>query len=223
MNTYTRVLLAVTLSVTLFSCTKDEIFPPIPEPPTRPTRPTNPTNPGTNNDIIGAYDFISLSAATKSTSTANIAGENSTTITRSNYTTTDNEGVFTISKDKATFSNFSYAINSKAEAWIYINGVQQGPKMEMPFDFMLPQMNSESPIRIISKDSIYFEKGMMALAEAGPGGEIESQASGCKYSISNDTLVFFGTTRQVKSLQDMGFTMNINSEASFVIKYKRKK
>ncbi|HVI46067.1 MAG TPA: hypothetical protein VM802_14420 [Chitinophaga sp.] len=208
MIAYNSLLLVAALSVTLFSCSRE-----ISVAPDR--------NPDGNPDsrIYGSYDYISMSAATKNTSSGVVNGSEHTTVSVSNYTTTDNAGVLTIAPGIVTFSGFSYSIDAEVLKYSYTNGIADGNKVEIPWKFSLPASSSEAPARLIGADSIYFEKGITVLATTSG---IESQASGAKYTLEGDILILTGKMAKTTTLEQGDIT-TIKSELVYVIKYKKRK
>ncbi|NSL86885.1 hypothetical protein ECE50_008590 [Chitinophaga sp. Mgbs1] len=219
MNTYTRLLLTAALSATLFSCSKEMSVEPY-----RDNTGTTPA-PGGNNDhkIYGVYDFVAMSAATKSTSSYRESGDLYTNITTSKYTSFNNTGLLTIVPGKCTLSDLSYAIDTKVENYSYINGVADGDMLEMPWQFNMPKMKSESPFRLVGTDSIYFEKGLLTPADNNTTGSVASEPSGTRYSFSGDTLVMKGQGTKITTNNMQGMTVTMKSEVTFIVKYRRKK
>jgi len=144
----------------------------------------NDATPGDSSSLVGKYEFLYMRAATQSTVSESAAGQSLKTITYTNYTTTDNTGTVTFTKDSAATSDLGYTASTNALGYIYENNVLTD-SIEMPFDEVIPPTSTITKYDVFGKDSIYFHSSLMSGLSTGTTA---TYPSGGRFSFKGDTL-----------------------------------
>lgn len=205
MRIYKSLCLLSTFIVVLTSCTKEESG--------------DPYNTSVKPKLLGGWDFIEMAAYTKATSSATIAGEESSNVVITDYTTVLNKGILLISADRITSYDMTYSIDTVMVAQRYIKG-KLVDEFKLPFKFTFPSANSTATYKRVGTDSLYFLEGLVTVP--GSGGGTPSVTSGAKIAWSGDTLLLRSTYYN-KQMEDEGGLKVLNeSQATMVLKYKRR-
>lgn len=140
--------------------------------------------------IEGNWQFISISAKTQSTVLYKDPDDrtNYMTVTKSDYTSTDNGGTVSFSPSTMTSTGVTYSINATAYTQSYVDG-QLDDTDSFPFTFTYPPTNSTSAYKIIGQDSIY-SAGQTFVGGQGTSGS--TTPSGLKFKIAGNTLTMTG-------------------------------
>lgn len=140
--------------------------------------------------IEGNWKFISISAKTQSIVLYKDPddGTNYMTVTKSDYTSTDNGGTVSFSPSTMTGTGVTYSINATAYTESYVDG-QLDDTDSFPFTFTYPPTNSTSAYKIIGQDSIY-SAGQTLVGAQGSSGS--TTPSGLKFTIAGNTLTMTG-------------------------------
>lgn len=140
--------------------------------------------------IKGNWKFISISAKTQSIVSYKDPddGANYMTVTKSDYTSTDNGGIVSFSPSTMTGTEVTYSINATAYTESYVDG-QLVDTDSFPFTFTYPPTNSTSAYKIIGQDSIY-SAGQTLVGGQGSSGS--TTPSGLKFTIAGNTLTMTG-------------------------------
>jgi hypothetical protein len=193
-NKFTFALIGLIL-LTIVSCKKD-----------------NSNSGNTNKALEGQWTFVSMSAKTQSTQQYTQSGTVYKTVTVSNYTTTNNSGVVTISADSMIATGLAYSVATTAEGYDYQDG-QLIDSVQAPFNFSLPATNSSSKYQSIGTDSLYFPGGGF-ISIAGSSAPQQSVGSGAKYVISGNTLTMTTYVTQTSTQTVSGVPISVTDQGT---------
>lgn len=209
-------LLVAAFAVALTSCQKEVGFEdrdPVTEPGT--------SNPGgnTNISIIGDFDFVGMTASTKSTITVTEAGQTLKNVTTSAYVSKNNTGTVKITATDFISSNLAYDIDTTMKLQMYVNGLMVDER-EMPFEMSSPPSSVTAPYVRNNNDSITVT-GSFIPTSGSPAAPATTPA-GMRISWSGDTLVL-RTNVSVSTTTDLvGIPGTMVASISGVMKLKRK-
>ena len=156
-------------------------------------------SPQTGNDLIGTWNFTSLTGNTQSIAEYTDSGIDYKTITISNYTTTNNTGTITFSDSTFNMINTSYSISSMLFGYNYQNNILID-SVQMPFTYALDSTNSSGSYKLIGTDSIYFPQGSLISVA---GSATQGQPTGGRISIVGNSLTITESINE-DSTKDVG-------------------
>jgi hypothetical protein len=174
---------------------------------------------GNTNNITGSYNFVGLAAHTKSTASATEGGVQETTVTVSDYVTTDNVGTVTFSANQMSANNLGYSIDTLLNVKTYENGTLVDDS-DVPFSVTIPPMSSTSPYVRISADSITVTGSVISTSD--PSGTTPTGPVGVKLSWSGDTLIMKSSIKYSKVVDQGGVSVTLDNEATSTWKLKKK-
>ena len=167
-------------------------------------------NSSTNTSAIeGTYTFKYMSAKTNSSITGSFGDK---VVTTSDYTTSNNGGIVTISKGTLTATGLTYTVDTEAKLYEY-DGVDLLDSMSFPFTYTLPPSTSSGPYKLIGSDSIYFPQGSITATVDG-NGNYQSGAGGGRYSFNGALLTITQNATKDSTFDDSGETYNVLESAT---------
>ena len=169
-----------------------------------------------NNNLIGNYTFVSMTANTESTVILNDGSTIDKTVTKSNYTTINNTGTLVIDANNITSTGLSYSVDTTAMAVFYEDG-ELIDSLEIPFTATVPTGSATSEYKLISSDSLYFPKGSIFVQ----GNFSQSKPVGSKFRLEGNKLYFTGSQEQVVQNSQAGVSMTTTDKASIVAIYQK--
>jgi len=172
-----------------------------------------------NEDILGSYDFVSLTASTKVTQTVSDGSSSAKTISTSNYTTEDNAGSLDITATQFISKDLGYSASTMGTVQVYEDGLHTDT-YEVPFQAVVPPTNSTVPYKWITKDSIYFENS--SIFYSGSPTPVATNASGAKVRLEGDKLYITASQVQTQEQSDGGITVKSEAAATMLATYKKK-
>ncbi len=137
----------------------------------------------TSASIDGSYKLKYITANTNSIVTVS---DGEKTITKSDYTSTNNQGIINFNNSTLTATGLSYTVATEAKGYIYF-GADLIDSVTYPFSVTLPASNSVAPYQLIGADSIYFPQGSLTTGIGGSGAS-QSGPSGGRYSLAGNLL-----------------------------------
>lgn len=135
--------------------------------------------------ILGTYDFAGLELNMKSSTIYDFFGEESKTITITNYQTINNKGTVIIKEKELEAKSVSYDIETFVRIESYLNGVFED-SASMPFVYAQPVINTTGPYRA-DKDSMYVKSFLTSPLLSDT--LLISNEKGMKMKWSGDTLI----------------------------------
>lgn len=193
------VLLFSVLTVTLFSCSKDDS--------------KNPAN-----DIMGTYDFVSVHVKAVNDQTATSMGERSRTKTQFEYTSENNTGIVEVDSKYFTSTDIAYYVNTMLVAYFY-DGDEIADSQEMPFEIDVPVSSGKSGYTITGNSKIKVEAGSVFMEGADV---MYSQPLEGTYSLDGDILMITANLRETINNNTGGMVV-VNSVTGDVVVTLRKK
>ena len=167
-------------------------------------------------NLIGNYKFISLTAATTSTQIVDDGSTVDKTVTRSNYTTTNNTGTLVVDATKMISADLSYSVSTTATADFYEDGVLIDTQ-DVPFQADIPSSGATSEYKVISSDSLYFPSG-----SAISGGVVaSSDPGGCKYRFEADKLILTVNGEKTTQQSQAGVSITSINKANVIATYQK--
>jgi len=173
---------------------------------------------GTSTDITGTWNFISLTANTQATQEYVEDTSDYSTVTYSNYISTNNTGTITFNDSDFNSSNIGYDVSSTFTGYNYLNGVLTDT-VEMPFTITIDSSNSTGKYKIIGSDSINFSGG--GLISIGGSQPVETESSGGRFSISGDILTITQMVNKDTTQDILGIPYHTIEAGTFVIKLQK--
>jgi hypothetical protein len=173
---------------------------------------------GNNTSITGNWDFVGMTAHTKSTVTATIAGEELKTITVSDYITKNNTGTVNITSNQFISSGLSYSIDTIMNVKTYISGVLFDD-LDMPFVTSVPATGSTSNYVRNSNDSLTVTGSFGGTPN--PSGNAPTGPVGIKISWAGDTLLLKVATTFTQSISQGGVPATFVGTVNGITKLKR--
>jgi hypothetical protein len=169
-----------------------------------------------NQEMLGNYKFVSLTANTTSIKTINDGSSSEKSITRSTYTTTDNSGTLSFEPTKIISKDLAYTVNTTASSEIYEDGVYVDT-YDVPFLFTVTPSSATSEYKWVTKDSLYFTSGSMFYN----GSTVNTGGDGAKVRLEGDKLYFTGYKEQNGTSTEMGYQVITNDKASVIAVYQK--
>jgi hypothetical protein len=164
---------------------------------------------GSANALSGEWKFVSMHVKAQSTAQYTDNGVVNKSITLSDYTTTDNAGVVSITSSTMSAKGLTYSVSTTSTATIYQDGLLVETD-DVPFTFTLPATNSVSNYKLVGADSLYFPNGGFA---SGGGTVTQSAASGAKFTISGNTMTMISNGTQTKTESYAGEIITTTDQA----------
>jgi hypothetical protein len=173
---------------------------------------------GGNTSITGNWDFIGMSAHTKSTVTATVAGEELKTVTVSDYVTKNNGGTVNITSNQFISTGFSYSIDTIMNVKTYLSGILFDDS-DVPFVTSVPASASTSSYVRNSADSITVTGSFGG--SPNPSGNAATGPVGLKLSWSGDTLIMKLASTYTQTITQGGIPAVFVGSVNGVTKLKR--
>jgi hypothetical protein len=173
---------------------------------------------GGNTSIIGNWDFVGMTAHTKSTVTASVAGQQLKTVTVSDYITKNNTGSVNITSNQFISTGFSYSIDTIMNVKTYFDGVLFDDS-DMPFVISVPASGSTSSYVRNSNDSITVTGSFGG--SPNPSGNAATGPVGLKLSWAGDTLIMKLASSYTQTITQGGIPAVFVGSVNGVTKLKR--
>jgi len=179
-------------------------------------------NGGSNNyNIIGNWNFVGMTAITKTTITAGTGIDQEKIISSYGFISQKNKGTITIDASKFTSAGLGYSIDTVVKTEIYLGGILFD-SLETDFKIDMPLSSGSVAYKAIGTDSIYFDSGFITLQSPDSTG-IPGATTAAGYIISwlSDTLVM-KMQQSNSSIQDVnGVNAQVANNISQIVKLKR--
>ena len=170
--------------------------------------------------IAGTWNFISISANTRASSSYSILGSQLKDITTSSYTSTNGAGSVTFSGGNAVSKNIAYSVSTTAYDQSYQDNVLVDT-FSMPFDFSIQPTSSTTTYKIIGTDSVSFPGGNIVSSQSLPNGAAQSVASGYRFSILSDTLTMTSIYSKDTVQNISGTIASVSEQVAYIVKLKK--
>lgn len=170
-----------------------------------------------SNPITGSWNFISEQVQAQSTTQYNSGGIAYKTITVSNYITSNDSGIVSITANMMNAEGLTYLISGTAFSSSYQDG-QFIDSTSAPIYYYVPPTSSNSSYNLINADSIYFPSGGFA----DPSGYQSTGGNGAKINISGGTLLTLTSSfTKDSSIFLYGMPATINYQATLITTLQR--
>ena len=188
-----RLTAVVLLCIFIVACSKEKSL--------------DPSSGGNASGLIGNYKFLNLYV--KGTSIVEVPAFDAKTVSFFEYTTKNNSGTVTITKDKFTYTDLSYSVDTNFMAYYYDAGILVD-SFDFPLMVTMPTTNVTTPYEYFAPDSIYYAGG----SPMSQGGTtVSTQAGGGRFSIENDKLIITSRVFVTKNETNQGQQQTIRSSA----------
>jgi hypothetical protein len=171
-----------------------------------------------NEDILGNYKLVSLTAKTEVTQTMSDGSSTAKTVSKSNYTTINNQGTLKIEPAQMISTDMSYSVNTIGTADIYEDGVYIDT-YDVPFQAVVPSSSATAGYKWITKDSIYFESGSMFYA--GSSTPLATSADGARVRLEGDKLYISGNKIQNTQSNQSGYIVNQEAKVQVLVTFQK--
>lgn len=150
---------------------------------------SNDATPGNSAQLVGNYKLLYLSANIQAIDQESAGGQTQKTIAYNNYTTTNNAGTITFTKDSMSWKGLAYTADYTVLGYVYLNGVLTD-SVTFPFSESLNPVNATTKYEVFGQDSIHTQGGYptSALGSTGSGSTALAPPSGGRFSFKGDTL-----------------------------------
>ncbi|MBS0031981.1 hypothetical protein ACTJJ0_33395 [Chitinophaga sp. 22321] len=209
MSVYRSLFLLVAFCATFASCNLEMAGPDAK--PVNPGTPTPGTPPAGSAKVRGTWNYLGVTL--KSTSSSSAEGITATLYT--DYTTSDNKGVFVFDGKNVIITGLGYTMNGTMRTVMTGPGVPP-TDMTIPIGVTLPPYNANSPYQEINETTIYLEKGFIE-DPSGLGGT-ETLGGEAKLAFDGDNMTMTIDLSKV-AVPVPGSTVS----GSLVAKFTRKK
>lgn len=169
-----------------------------------------------NNNLIGTYKFVSVTASTISTQTVSDGVTVDKTVTFSDYTTKNNTGTLVIDDKNITSTDLSYTVDTTARVYSYEND-NLIDSFESDFQIDVPASSATSGYKVVSNDSIYVTSGSMFFN----GSNSSTDPAGIRYKIEGDKLHIYGGKTQTTQQNQSGYIVTQKAEATIIATYQK--
>ncbi len=199
------LFLICAIAVFIVSCRKEVNLQDLTNPP-----PGGGSGSGNNNSIIGKWNFVGMTAHSKTTITAGTGIDEEKIISSYGFISQQNKGTITIDASKFTSAGIGYSIDTVVNTEMYLGGVLFDT-LETDFQIDMPLSSGSVAYQAIGTDSIYFESGFITLEPSGGAGTpTATTPAGYKISWLSDTLV-------LKMQQSKASIQNVNGVQAQVV------
>lgn len=204
------------LSVLFYSCQKEANF-------------QNPGSQGpggsggsgtTNQSIIGDYNFVGISAQTKTTVTVSDPLGQLKTVTTSNYTSTNNSGTAKFTSNQMIYTNIAYAISLNSHVQLYLGGLLVN-ESDVPTDIPPAPISGTEDFVKNSNDSLTFSRPIF-IASNPYSSTVTPAPMGARISWLGDTLQLRIVTTLTGSISQAGIPADFSAFFDGVMKFKKK-
>ena len=205
------LLLIFSILVFLFSCQKEADLQDL----------TGPAPGGNTNSIIGNWNFVGMTAITKTIITAGTGLDQEKIISSYGFNSQKNKGTITIDASKFTSAGIGYSIDTVVKTDMYLAGVLFD-SFESDFMMDMPLSSGTAPYKAIGIDSLFFQNGFITYQSPdNTGTPIATTDAGYKISWISDTLVL-KTIQSNSSIQNVnGVNAQVTNNISQTVKLKR--
>jgi len=166
--------------------------------------------------LTGNWKFISLHAQTESTAQYNDGTDDMMSVTKADYTSTNNAGSVSFTSNTMASNGVSYDISTAATLYEYMNGVFFD-STSTPLYVNIPPTNSSGTYRIIGEDSIAFTNSFAVGAQTSTG----ASASGGRFAIDGNILTITSHIVQDTVLNYGGYFINDHQIATASVTLER--
>ncbi len=176
---------------------------------------------GNTNSIIGNWNFVGMTAITKTTITAGTGIDQEKIISSYGFNSQKNKGTVTIDANNFTSAGIGYSIDTVVKTDMYLGGVLFD-SFESDFMMDMPLSSGTAPYKAVGTDSLFFQNGFIAYQSPDSTGmPIATTNAGYKISWLSDTLVLktiqSNTTNQIVN----GVNAQVANNISQIVKLKR--
>jgi hypothetical protein len=169
--------------------------------------------------ITGTWKLLQMEAKTTATAILSIPSVGTIkTVTVSDYTTTDNEGVLKIDERKMDGVGLAYSLNTVVKAYTYEDNVLTD-SIEAPMSFTLPPTNYSAAYTKVGADSIRIEAG--GVMDIQGSGSVAAQPGGFKFKVEGNKLVLSTVYSDSQTETDSGITQTLSRYATLTSTYQR--
>jgi hypothetical protein len=170
-----------------------------------------------SSSITGNWNFISEQVQSQSTTQYNSSGVAYKTITVSNYITSNDSGIVSITANMMNAEGLTYLISGTAFSSTYQDG-QFIDSTSAPINYYVPPTSSSSSYNQVNADSIYFSSGGFA----NPSGYQSTGGNGAKINISGGSqLTLTSSFTKDSSIFLYGMPATINYQATLITTLRR--
>ena len=176
---------------------------------------------GNTNSIIGNWNFVGMTAITKTTITAGTGIDEEKIISSYGFNSQKNKGTITIDASKFTSTGIGYSIDTVVQTDFYLGGMLFD-SFESDFMMDMPLSSGTAPYKAIGTDSLFFQNGFISYQSPDSTGmPIAIKDAGYKISWLKDTLVL--KTIQSNSSNQIinGVNAQVANNISQIVKLKR--
>jgi hypothetical protein len=180
---------------------------------------TNNATPGNSAQLVGNYKLLYLSANIQAINQESAAGQTQKTIAYNNYTTTNNGGTITFTKDSMAWKGLTYTADYTVYGYVYVNGTLTD-SITFPFYESLAPVNATTKYEVFGQDSIHVQGGYptSSLGATGSGSSAIAPPSGGRFSFKGDTLFITSKGFQSNPPQNIsGVTVTSTASGTTVI------
>jgi hypothetical protein len=156
---------------------------------------------GSSAQLVGNYKLLYLSLQSQSVNQVSGGGQTQKTVTNTSYTTVQNTGTISFTKDSIASKGVGYTANWTSIGYVYQNG-SLIDSVSIPFSITIPPTNSATKYDVIGSDSLYFHGGYLTAGIGG--GSTIAPPSGGRYSFKGDTLFLISKVSQTTPPQTSG-------------------
>ncbi|MBL7737595.1 MAG: hypothetical protein JNK14_00120 [Chitinophagaceae bacterium] len=172
-----------------------------------------------NNSIEGDYDYVGVHAVTLSTVTFTILGEETKSVTTSDYYGKNCTGTVKITANQFISTNVAYDIDTTMNVKMYTNGVLTDDE-DFPFTASVPPTGGTSTYVKNSADSITVTGSFGS--SPNPSGNNPTGPIGARLSWSGDTLIMKTSASFTQNISQGGIPAVFVGKVSAVTKLKKR-
>ena len=177
--------------------------------------------PGSNNgSITGTWNFVGLSAHTRSTVMVSAGGMQMKTVTVSDYDGKNNTGTITISASDFAFTNIGYSIDTTMHAKFYMDGVLVSD-LEQPFEMVSPPTSHTTAYTRNNNDSLTLANGVFTMTDPSPSAPTATGPLGMRIGWAGDTLLLKIVNSFTKTIESGGTPAAFTGELAGTLKLKK--
>lgn len=219
LSAFRSLILLATLSISFASCNLEmagpdvnPVYPPGTNPPGTPppdTTTTPVTPPAGSAKIDGTWNFVGVTVKSTTSQKEGMATMKSS----SEYTTSNNEGVFVFDGKNVTIKGLSYFINGTMKLTVIAPGVP-AQDVSQPINALMPPYDGVSPYKVTGANRIHMDEGF--IGDPTGTGATPTQGADATVVVDGDNLTMTIDLSQVA-------VPGVQVSGSQVAKFVRKK
>ncbi len=176
-----------------------------------------------NDKILGTWNFVGMDVDLTSEITAGSGVDHERMLSHYTYTSTNNKGTLTFDASKSISNNLSHTFNTVVFFKYFVGG-SLIDEFEIPMEGDMPPSNGSVEYKVLSEDSLYFEKGFTILeAPDGQGAPTTHNTLPTTVGLAwaKDTMILTVDLVQFQEQVINGLNARVKNDVRQVIKLKK--